>query len=105
MSISCENTIYYVYLIERLLLQKVNLKRQFVKWRGSIPFSRCQSKRRYESSRTFEKGPKTWGAGFSLPGFGVSPNPGRGRLPSALPPAKRVWGAQQAPQKFGMTHI
>jgi hypothetical protein len=28
---------------------------------------------RYESSRTFSKVRQTWGAGFSLPGLGVSP--------------------------------
>jgi hypothetical protein len=70
---------------------------------------------RYESSRTFEKVHKTRGAGFSLPGRGVSPitsftslaaaggeqkrekgflgdtpNPGKGLPPSALPLEKHA---------------
>jgi len=37
-----------------------------------------------------EKVLAAWGAGFSLPGRGVSPNPGRGQPPSALP--LLAWG-------------
>src|SRR5579883_124453 len=51
---------------------------------------RRNSKRCYESSRTLEKVLAAWGAGFSLPGRGVSPNPGRGQPPSALP--LLAWG-------------
>jgi len=82
----------------------------------------------YESSRTFEKVHTTWGAGFSLPGLGVSPNtsftslaacggerskrvfggtphPGLGLAPSALPLEKHAERAFLLSKPFGMTHI
>src|SRR5258708_2570088 len=87
--------------------------------------------RRYESSRIFEKlvkhllrgykgqGPLTgvWGRApffsFLAPppaaqkekkGFRGLPDPGRGRLPSALPLIKQAKRTFQVLEKFGMTH-